>query len=380
MRIAYLSTFYPFRGGIAQFNASLGRALMDQGHDLKAYTFSRQYPERLFPGKTQLVTEADAADPFPAEVLLDSIGPWTWGRSARRIAKSQPDLLVMKYWMSFFSPSLGAVASRLRANGTKVVTVLDNVLPHERRFFDVPLTRRFLNRNDGFVVMSRSVEADLNRFRPDAPRLYHGHPVYDHFGAPMNRMRARAELGWAEDETVLLFFGFVRAYKGLDVLLDAFDRLEGKYRLVVAGEPYMDVAPLEARVAASPKRANIDLRFRYIPDGETRLLFSAADACMLPYRSATQSGIALIAYQFQLPLVVTAAGGLAEYVEDGQNGILVDRADPELLAAGIERFRAQGGHARFSPALAGIRKRLSWPHLAEQLVAFAETLPQPGRP
>jgi glycosyltransferase involved in cell wall biosynthesis len=378
MRIAYLSTFYPFRGGIAQFNASLCRALLEQGHALKAYTFSRQYPEFLFPGKTQKVGAADAADPFPAEVLLDSVGPWTWGRTARRIAEDQPELLLMKYWMSFFSPSLGAVAARLRAKGTRVVTVLDNVLPHERRFFDVPLTRRFLERNDGFVVMSRSVEADLDRFRPQAPRLYHGHPVYDHFGEALDRQQARAELGWAEDETVLLFFGFVRAYKGLDVLLEAFDRLEGKYRLVVAGEPYMDVASLEARVQASPRRANIDLRFRYIPDDETRLLFSAADACILPYKSATQSGIALIAYQFRLPLVVTATGGLGEYVKDGENGILVERAEPALLAEGIERFRKQGGHARFSPALAGIRERLSWPHFAEELLAFAESLPVPG--
>jgi glycosyltransferase involved in cell wall biosynthesis len=377
MRFAYLSTFSPFRGGIAQFNASLARALEAEGHDVRAWTFTRQYPDRLFPGKTQMVGPGDDAGAYPAERVLDTIGPRSWNRTARAIADWRPDVLLTKYWMSFFSPSLGAVAGALRREGVRAVSVLDNVLPHERRFFDVPLTRRFLARNDGFVVMSRSVEADLDRFRPDAPRLYHGHPVYDHFGEPLPREEARRRQGWAPEDRVLLFFGFIRAYKGLDVLLEAFDRLEGPYRLVIAGEAYLDFASLRERIEASPYRDRIDLRLRYVPDAETRELFSAADACVLPYRAATQSGIALIAYQFGLPLVVTAAGGLGEYVEDGHDGVLVPAAEPEALASGLERFFAEGGHARFSPGLAGIRERLSWPHLARELAAFAGGLPLP---
>ncbi len=374
MRIAYLSTFYPFRGGIAQFNASLCQALVAQGHDVLPYTFSRQYPQVLFPGKSQYVQAGDHATELNSIPVLDSINPLNWPKAARQIRGQKPDLLLMKFWMSFFGPSLGAVAARM-APETRVVSVLDNVLPHERRFFDLPLTRRFLARNHGFVVMSEAVEKDLNRFRPEAARLFHRHPVYDHFGEALDRSEARRALGLAPDEKLLLFYGFIRAYKGLDLLLDAFDQLRGPYRLMIAGEAYEPFAPYAARIAASPFSSAIEVRERYISDEETRLLFSAADACVLPYHHATQSGIALIAYQFRLPMLATDVGGLKEYVENGVNGILVPPEDKAALARGIERYFEQGGYERFSPALSGMRQQLSWEHLATSLAAFVDRLP-----
>ncbi|MBI1192079.1 MAG: glycosyltransferase [Bacteroidetes bacterium] len=375
MRIAYLSTFYPYRGGIAQFNASLYQALLDQGHEVLPYTFSRQYPQVLFPGKTQHVLPGDRAAALNSIAVLDSINPLNWPKAARQIRDRKPDLLLMKYWMSFFGPSLGAVAGRMRAE-TRVVSVLDNVLPHERRFFDLPLTRRFLQRNDGFVVMSESVEKDLNQFRAEAPRLFHRHPVYDHFGEAMDRAEARRALGLKPDEKLLLFYGFIRAYKGLDLLLDAFDQLSGPYRLMIAGEAYEPFAPYAARIKASPHALAIEVRERYIPDEETRLLFSAADACVLPYHHATQSGIALIAYQFRLPLLATDVGGFKEYITDGVNGILVPPGDKGALARGIARYFEQGGYDHFSPALSKLRQQLSWEHLGKSLTEFVDKLPR----
>jgi glycosyltransferase involved in cell wall biosynthesis len=375
MRIAYLSTFYPFRGGIAQFNASLYQALRDQGHEVEAYTFSRQYPELLFPGKSQKVQPDDRATPISSVPVLDSINPLNWPSAARRIRQQEPDLLLMKYWMSFFGPSLGAVAARM-APATRVVSVLDNVLPHERRFFDQALTRRFLQRNHGFVVMSESVEKDLDHFRPEAARLFHRHPVYDHFGVAIDRREARRALGLAEEEKLLLFYGFIRAYKGLDVLLDAFAELSGSYRLMIAGEAYEPFAPYAAKISALPQSGAVEVRERYISDEETRLLFSAADVCVLPYHHATQSGIALIAYQFQLPLLATDVGGFREYVEDGITGILVPPNDKKALAGGIVRYFEQGGYARFSPALANLRQSLSWDHLGRSLTQFVDKLPR----
>ncbi len=373
MRIAYLSTFYPFRGGIAQFNASLLGALQADGHEVIPFTFSRQYPRLLFPGKTQYVQPGDSAAAIPSRPVLDSLNPLNWPRAAATIRKVQPDMLLMKYWMSFFGPSLGAVAGRMEPR-TRSISILDNVLPHERRFFDEPLTSRFLQHNQGFVVMSESVGRDLNHFRPEAPRIFHRHPVYDHFGKAPDRDEARRELGLAADDRLLLFFGFIRAYKGLDVLLDAFDLLRGPYRLMIAGEAYEPFSPYAARIATSPNKNRIDVRERYISDQETRVLFSAADACVLPYREATQSGIALIAYHFQLPLIATDVGGLREYVRDDSNGVMVESPDPAKLAAGIARYFEKGGRAYFAPGLAELRDELSWEHLARAIVRFGEDL------
>jgi glycosyltransferase involved in cell wall biosynthesis len=373
MRIAYLSTFYPFRGGIAQFNASLFMALEQAGHEVEAITFTRQYPQLVFPGKSQYVQDGDTATIIPSTALLDTINPISWQRSAQHIRQFNPDVLLMKYWMSFFAPSLGFVAGSMPSS-TQVISILDNVLPHERRFFDRGLTKGFLKRNDGFVVMSKSVESDLDQLRPGAPRLFHRHPVYDHFGKPPDREEARREMGFQPEERVLLFYGFIRAYKGLDLLLEAFDLLNGPYRLIIAGEAYEPFEPYAARIAASPYRDRIDVRERYISDQETRLLFAAADACVLPYKDATQSGIALIAYHFELPLIATDTGGLKEYVQDGQDGILVAEAEASAIANGISRFFKMGGRDHFAQAMKALRQELSWDHLASGIAEFSASL------
>ncbi|MFN8352621.1 MAG: glycosyltransferase [Flavobacteriales bacterium] len=373
MKFAYLSTFHPFRGGIAQFNARLMRELEHQGHTVNPYTFTTQYPERLFPGKTQLVTPEDVADPINAPRVLSSVGPLSWITAADRIAQEAPDVLLMKYWMSFFGPSLGTVAGRLRKRGTRVITVLDNVVPHEGRFFDTPFTHYFLRRNDGFVAMSEKVKADLLSFVPDARVELLPHPLYDHFGARIPTAEARRQLGIAEGRRVLLFFGFIRDYKGLDLLIEAMAKLPKDIVLVIAGEPYGDMTKYHDAIQRLGLKDRIVDHIRYIADQEVPRFFSAADVVVLPYRSATQSGITAIAQHFATPIIATDVGGLKELVADGRTGIIVPTADPVAIAAGVERFYTMGPGA-FAEGLARLREELSWERFAQRLVEFAGSL------
>jgi glycosyltransferase involved in cell wall biosynthesis len=372
MKVAYLSTFHPYRGGIAQFNASLFRALQAD-HTVAAFNFTRQYPGLLFPGATQYVAEGDRADAVPNTRVLDSINPLTWPRAAALINRASPDLLVMKFWMSFFGPSLGAVAGRM-GPGTKVVTVLDNVIPHERRFFDIPFTKYFLKRNHGFVAMSSSVERDLLTLVPGAPCLRVPHPLYDHFGLKIDPADARRRLGLDPGKRVVLFFGFIRGYKGLDLLIDAFGRLDDRYALVVAGETYGSFDPYSALISRSPLRANIRVHNDYIPDGRVPEFFCAADACVLPYRSATQSGITSIAYHFDVPVIATDVGGLAEDVGARGTGLVAGPPEPGAIAAAIRRYFDEGMKERCVGNIARVKREENWANFARKLTSFAGSL------
>lgn len=374
MKIAYLSTFHPYRGGIAQFNARLSREWERGGHTVTPFTFTRQYPDLLFPGKTQLVTPDDQADPISSHRVLDSIGPWTWPGAARKVMASQPDLLVMKYWMSFFGPSLGYVAGAVRRRGVKTLTILDNVLPHERRFFDKPFTSYFLKRNSGFVAMSEKVKRDLLTLRPDAPVVLLPHPLYDHFGAPMDRTEARRQLGVPAAVKVSLFFGFIRHYKGLDLLLEAVATLPSDHWLVIAGEPYGDMSAIQALIDSPGVRERVVDRIRYIPDNEVPLYFSAADAVVLPYRNATQSGITAIAQHFEVPVIATDVGGLKELVAHERTGLIVPTAEPATIAASIRSFFEGGKAPAMRANIAALKQELSWERFAGEVLRFAQGL------
>ncbi|MEO8066978.1 MAG: glycosyltransferase [Flavobacteriales bacterium] len=373
MRIAYLSTFHPFRGGIAQFNAALYRTL-EREHQVKAYTFTRQYPEFLFPGKTQLVTPDDSADAVPSQRVLDTAWPPSWYGAARTIAKDAPELLIMKFWMSYFGPSLGTVAGQLQKRGTKVLTVLDNVLPHERRIIDLPFTKYFLNRNHGFIAMSEKVKRDLLSLRPDAPVHFMPHPLYDHFGASMPREEAARKLGIDPTLRTVLFFGLIRDYKGLDLLIEAFAQLGEGYQLVIAGEPYGDFAPYQKMIDVHPLRHRITAHARYIADTEVPAFFSAADCLVLPYKSATQSGITAIAFHFGVPVIATDVGGLAEIVEHERTGLIVPKPDATAIAEGIKLYFTGDRSQRLRGNFAQVKQELSWDRFSEGLVKFAETL------
>jgi len=369
MKIAYLSVFYPYRGGIAQFNANLFREL-DKNHSVKAYNFTRQYPSLLFPGKTQYVPAEDRAASVPSKALLDSVNPFSYQKTAGIIAREKPDLLLMRYWMPFFAPSLGWVARQLKKKGCTVVSVIDNLIPHERMFMDKPLSRWFLAQNHGCVAMSSAVRDDILSLFPGMPCILKSHPLYDHFGKPEDPAGAKARLGLAPNRKTLLFFGFIRDYKGLDLLLDAFRDLGDNYQLVIAGESYGSFDKYEQIIKTLPDPSAVKVFNRYVADAEVPAFFSSADVCVLPYRTATQSGISAMAYHFEIPVIVTPAGGLAEAVEGPGTGLVAAGTDANSLNRAIRKFFTMDKDV----FVANIRKEkvaLTWERFAHDLVDFA---------
>ena len=367
MRIAFLSVFYPYRGGIAQFNAHLYQALAAQ-HEVKAWNFSRQYPSVLFPGKTQYVTMEDKAVPVESARTLDSVNPLTWGRTARAILRDKPDLVVFSYWMSFFAPALTRVAKLLRRHGVKVVSVVHNAIPHEPRFFDKPLARRFFETNDLLVSMSDAVTADIRRLCPDAHIVQRLHPVYDHFGTRIAKADAQARLGLDPGLRTLLFFGLIRDYKGLDLLIDAMPLLDDRYQLVIAGESYGSFEKYDSHIAATGCGRRIHVFNRYISDEDVPVYFSAADACVLPYRSATQSGVTAIALHFEVPVVATPVGGLAESIGKPGIGLMTRDISAQSVAEAVGRlFDEQPGS--FVARIREAKRTMTWEAFAEAVLA-----------
>lgn len=373
MRIALLSCFYPFRGGISQFNASLYLEL-GKSHTVKAFNFTRQYPEFLFPGKTQYVTKDDDAVPIESDALLDTANPFTYGRTYRAIRDWEPDLVIISYWMSYFAPSLGYIARRLRKR-CKVISILHNVVPHEPRFFDAPLTRYFLSGCTGNVTLCDEVAEDLKRLSPKAPNITLFHPIYGHFGEKMPREEAEKALGLKPGMRNLLFFGLIRDYKGLDILLDAFGKLDSGYQLIVAGEPYGSFVKYRNIIDRSPAKDRIRLFTRYIKDSEVKVFFSASDLAVLPYRSATQSGISAIAYHFEVPMVVTDVGGLRQSIGDCGTGLVAPKADAECVVREIRTYFSDANLKTLCVnSIRAEKDRLSWRTFSKRLLEFSDNL------
>jgi len=372
MKIAMLSTFYPFRGGIAQFNANLFEALSKE-NKVVPFTFTRQYPDLLFPGKTQYVTEDDNAIVIDSKRVLDTANPLSYFSATNRILKEEPDVLIMKYWMSYFAPSLGHVANRLKKKGCKVITILDNVIPHEQKFFDKPLTKWFLKQNTGFIAMSESVQKDLLSLYPQAKSILKAHPLYDHFGEKIVKEEACHALGLAPQKKTLLFFGLIRDYKGLDLLIDALDLLDETYQLVIAGESYGSFSKYEEQIQKAKHPENIHVFNRYIADNEVPLFFSAADVCVLPYKTATQSGITSIAYHFETPLLATNTGGLSESISEQGVGLMIPEINAQLIAETIRKFYTIDPTV-FDSNFRREKKALTWESFGKALTSFAMEL------
>lgn len=376
MKFILVGTAWPHRGGIAHYVALLSRTLQERGHEVKVLSFSRQYPGLLFPGTSQ---DDDGPPPFPVDAhpLIDTINPLSWWKAARWAAAEKPDLTVFKYWMPFFAPSYNAVVRHLDRKGIgRTCFLLDNVIPHERRPGDLFLTRMVLEKVDSFIAQSAVVRQDLLKFRPDAVYRDVPHPVYSIFPAGGTRDEARAGLGVTTKRTVL-FFGFIRAYKGLLNLIRAMSRIPADLDvgLLIGGEFYEDHRPYKDEVARLGLERRVVWHDRYIPNEEVGSFFTAADAVVLPYQSATQSGIIQIAMNYGTPIITTNVGGLPEVVHDGEMGYVVPPEDPEALAAAITRYYREEKEAPFRAAVEAARARYSWTPLAEALEAFAQ-----GRP
>jgi glycosyltransferase involved in cell wall biosynthesis len=372
MRVCLVGPAYPYRGGISHFTQMLAREF-SRSHSVRVVGFSRLYPSLLFPGRTQY---DEGGELVRVESLrrIDSINPFSFRRAANAVVEFAPDLVVVQWWHPFFAPALRSVARSVRRRArAPVVFLCHNVLPHDRSPVDRALARWGLDAADAYLVQSREDAKQLHELIRDPTLAVHPHPTYTQFAAgALPREEARRRLG--VEGSVLLFFGLVRAYKGLDDLLAAFARVIARTpaTLLVVGEFYEDRRRYDALVASLGIGARVRVVDRYVPDEEVGQYFCAADLVVLPYRSATQSGIVQTAFAFERPVVVTAVGGLPDVVRDGETGYVVAPRDPPALADAIARFFESGAASRMADAIRAEAARFGWDACAEALVALGE--------
>ena len=369
MKVIIVGTAYPYRGGLSAFNERLAYEYLQHGDEVEIYTFTLQYPSFLFPGKTQYSDEP-APKGLTIHRHINSINPFNWLKTGREIARKRPDLLITKFWLPFMAPCLGTIERRVRRNGhTRIVSILDNIIPHEHRPGDRIFARYFVRSTDAFVAMSRSVLDDLNLFDTQKPRRFCPHPLYDHYGDILPKEEARSMIGINTDGRYVLFFGFIRSYKGLDLLLDAMadPRIAQRdIRLIVAGEFYGDPKPYMEQIERLGIADRIKLCTDFIPDSQVNRYFCAADLVAQPYKSATQSGVTQIAFHFEKPMLVTDVGGLAEIVPDGKIGYVV-QPDAHQIADAIVRYYDQQREAPFTEAVRDEKQKYTWNKMLEAI-------------
>ena len=373
--VVIIGTAYPFRGGgMSTYNERLARAFQDRGDEVTIYTFSLQYPGFLFPGKTQYSTDPAPSD-LNIKVAVNSVNPFNWIKVGLEIKKLKADVVVIRYWMPFMAPSLGTLARIIRSNKrSKVVAIADNIIPHEKMPGGKFLTRYFVKSCDGFIVMSRAVLTDLAKFDKDRPRKFSPHPLYDNFGLAISKSLAKKHLGLEEFTNYILFFGFIREYKGLDLLIKAF--ADERFRklpvkLLIAGEFYVDGKPYLDMIDSLGLNEKIVLRTEFIENSDIVNYFCASDIVAQPYKDATQSGVTQIAYHFDKPMLTTNVGGLSEMVSDGKVGFVVAPEVNEISEA-LLRFFNEKKEAEFSANAASEKKRFSWEILLNQIDSIVD--------
>jgi len=351
---------------------------MRQGHQVSIYTFSLQYPGFLFPGTTQFSTEPAPAD-LDIHVRINSINPFNWISVGRELKKLRPDLIVVRYWLPFMGPSLGSIVRIVKQNEhTKIVCIADNIIPHEKRIGDIPFTKYFVTPIDAFITMSEKVLGDLTQIAPGKPAKFVAHPLYDNFGEKISKEEARNYLGIPLDKKILLFFGFIRKYKGLDILLDAMKILKSSNhpplgdggKLLIAGEFYEDRKAYDEQIERLGIKDSLILKTVFIADSEVKYYLCAADVVVQPYRSATQSGVTPLAYHFEKPMIVTNVGGLPSLVPDDKIGLIAEPT-AESIAEKIQEF-FQKGAAYFLPHLIEEKKKYSWSKMVQTIFKVVE--------
>ncbi len=343
---------------------------MKMGFEVTIYTFTLQYPSFLFPGKSQFSSDS-APEDLHIVRNINSINPFSWIRAGMAIRRSSPDLVVVKFWLPFMGPCFGTILRVIKRKiQTKVISILDNVLPHEKRPGDTLFTRYFINTCDGFIAMSKQVFNDLKIFT-DKPAKLVPHPLYDHFGEIIEKAEARQCLELPAAGKMILFFGFIRQYKGLDLLLEAMsdDRIKkAGLKLLIAGEFYEDAKPYHDLIQKYGLQDQVILKTDFIPDSEVKYFFCASDLVVQPYRSATQSGITPMAYHFERPMIVTDVGGLPEIVPDGKVG-LVAEPDAESIADSILKFYSIG-ERHFITYIKTEKQKYGWDRMAQSIISF----------
>ncbi len=372
-RIAIVGSAYPLRGGgIATFNERMAKAFIDNGDDVRIYTFSLQYPSILFPGKTQYSEEV-APEDLNIEVMVNSINPFNWIKVGRYLKNLTPDLVILRYWIPFMSPCLGTISKIVKKNKkTKIIAIIDNIIPHEKKPGDTLLSKYFVKNVDAFITMSKSVLNDLSQFDTVKPRSYTPHPLYDNFGEIIPKETAKEQLGLDTKTNYILFFGFIRDYKGLDILLEAF--ADKKFRelpvkLLIAGEFYAKPDKYMQIIKKNNLEDYIELRTNFIANTDVHKYFCASDIVVQPYKTATQSGITQVAYHFNKPMITTNVGGLAELIPNEKVGYVVN-TDQQEIANAIHKFYEQDKETEFRANAAEEKKKYSWEAFVETILSL----------
>ncbi len=370
MKIVLMGTAYPYRGGLAAFNERLAREFSKRGDDVVIYNFSLQYPSIFFPGKSQYSDEP-APEGLNICRRVNSVNPANWLRVGRELRRMAPDILLVKYWLPLMAPAFGTICREVRRNGkTKVVCIADNVIPHEHRVGDMALSRYFAKSVDAWIGMSKEVYDDVLKVATNPIRRLVPHPIYDNYGEPIAREKALELLGLDKSCRYLLFFGFIREYKGLDLLLRSLaePELRGRedLKLIVAGEFYCDSAPYLKLIEELGIGERVILHTDYIPNDYVSRYFSAADLIVQPYKSATQSGVTQIGYHFGCPMLVTNVGGLHEIIADRVSGYVVEPTVHDIAVA-IADFYDNGREAAFREATVERKKMFGWDKLADAI-------------
>jgi D-inositol-3-phosphate glycosyltransferase len=376
MKAILLGPAHPLKGGIANFNESLAIAFIKNSIETEIVTFYYQYPAFLFPGETQ---KAEGKAPYSLKIksLISSINPWSWIKTARFIAHESPDLVIVQYWMPFMAPALGTILRFMsKKHVPKVIAIVHNAKPHEKRFGDNVLTKYFANTCHGFVCLSKSVLTDLDDYTYNPNKVFVPHPVYDIFGDKISKKEARKYLGIKDEEKVLLFFGIIRKYKGLELLLNSLAEEKVKnlgVKLIVAGEFYEDKQHYLALANRLNLSDNIIFTNKFIPTESVKYYFCASDIIVQPYLNATQSGVTQIAYNFERPMLVTNVGGLAEIVFDKHTGYVTE-VDAKSIAEAIVDFYVNNREATMSANVALEQYRFTWHAMVDAIINLSENL------
>jgi glycosyltransferase involved in cell wall biosynthesis len=373
--IVIIGPGHPLRGGLATFNQRLAKEFIDEGHDCSLYSFSLQYPSFIFPGTTQY-TDEPAPENLTIHTVINSINPFNWIKTGNRLKKARPDIIIVRFWLPLMGPALGTILRRVKKNKhTKIICIADNVIPHEKRMGDGAFTKYFLKPCDAFITMSEKVMADLRMFEKTKPARLVSHPLYDNFGTIIPKQEARKHLDLPEQGKIILFFGFIRKYKGLDLLLEAMadERMsKAGIKLVVAGEFYEDEKQYQDQIEKLGIKDRLILKTDFIPDSEVKYYLCAADVVIQPYRNATQSGVTPLAYHFEKPMVVTNVGGLPALVTHTEAGIVTE-PNPPSIATGILQF-FETGEDHFIPFLREKKKLLSWSFLTTKILELFNSI------
>lgn len=376
-KIIIVGTAYPLRGGIASFNERLAQGLLARGHEVEMLTFTLQYPEFLFPGKTQYVENEPAPEGLKITECINSVNPLNWLKVGNQIRAKKPDIVICPFWLPFMGPCLGTILKIVKRDPkVNIISVMHNIVPHEKRIGDQQFAQYFVNQVHGFVSLSKSVKVDLGDFVEDQPIVFSPHPVYDNYGNAVSKEEASEVLELPEDESYLLFFGFIRDYKGLDLLYQAMsdDRIAKLgLKLIVAGEYYGNKDSYDELVRVLDIGDRLILRTDFIPNEKVKYYFSLADLVVQPYKTATQSGISQLAYHFEKPMVVTRVGGLPEIVPHGEAGYVVD-VEPKAIADAIVDFFKLKNPNKFASKLKANKAFYSWDHFVDEVLQLESDL------